>query len=193
MRKSENILSEKELPVINERIKQLIDHYAGGSVKLFSEQVKLASSQKLNRIFNIDKRNSEYPEVSSDILIAIANMYSIVDVNWILTGRGSMLRGEQKQPETQSADQTPIVQIFVAELSKKDAKIEELTTTITKMTGELATLKAQVNNENKEKEPGWKVGDVTEAFTEDLSESYGKSSLPTTIPSTSRSLSVGKT
>ena len=94
MVKSENILSADKLPAINTRIKELIEYYAGGSVKLFSEKINLASSQKLNRIFNIDKRNGEYPDVSSDILIAIANMYSDVDINWILTGNGDMFRGK---------------------------------------------------------------------------------------------------
>lgn len=92
MMKSKNILSEKKIPAINQRVKMIIDHYAGGSVKLFSEKIELANSQKLNRIFNVDQRNGEYPIVSSDILIAIANMFSEVDINWILTGKEEMLR-----------------------------------------------------------------------------------------------------
>lgn len=92
MAEKENIFSGKPLPAINQRVKMLIDHYAGGSVKMFSELIKLSNSQKLNRIFNVDRRNGEYPIASSDILIAIANMFSEVDINWVLTGKESMFR-----------------------------------------------------------------------------------------------------
>lgn len=92
MAEKENIFSGKPLPAINQRVKMLIDHYAGGSVKMFSELIKLSNSQKLNRIFNVDRRNGEFPIVSSDILIAIANMFSEVDINWVLTGKESMFR-----------------------------------------------------------------------------------------------------
>lgn len=90
MQKTENIFSENKLPALNERIKMLINHYASGSVKLFSEYIKLSSSQKLNRIFNIDKRNGDYPEASTDILLSIANMFSDINMRWLLTGNGDM-------------------------------------------------------------------------------------------------------
>lgn len=60
MEESENIFSKRPLPAVN------------GSVKRFSEMIHLSSSQKLNRVFNLDRRNNEYPEVSSDILLSIA-------------------------------------------------------------------------------------------------------------------------
>lgn len=111
MAKSENILSNKNLPAINMRVRQLIEHYAGGSVKQFSEKIKLASSQKLNRIFNIDKRNGEFPEVSSDILIAIANMYSDVDINWVLTGRGKMFLENTNLTSSDSSTDITTIQL----------------------------------------------------------------------------------
>lgn len=79
------------MPALNKRVKDIVDHYTGGNVKRFSEITGLASSQKLNRIFLIDKRRGEYPEVSSDIILAIANTFSEVDKNWLLTGDGDML------------------------------------------------------------------------------------------------------
>lgn len=111
MAKSENILSNKKLPAINMRVRQLIKHYAGGSVKQFSEKIKLASSQKLNRIFNIDKRNGEFPEVSSDILIAIANMYSDIDINWVLTGRGKMFLENTNLTSSDSSTDITTIQL----------------------------------------------------------------------------------
>lgn len=49
MQENENILSMNELPPLNLRIKGLIEHYANGSVKKFSEIIQLSSSQKINR------------------------------------------------------------------------------------------------------------------------------------------------
>ena len=92
MEKNESIFSIKHLPAVNERVKQLVDLYANGSVKRFSEMIHLSSSQKLNRVFNLDKRNNEYPEVSSDILLSIANMFVEINTEWLLTGRGEMLK-----------------------------------------------------------------------------------------------------
>lgn len=97
--RDENIFSTKPLPVINERVRQLVDYYANGSVKRFSELIELSNSQKLNRIFNLDKRNNEYPEVSSDILLSIANKFSYLNTDWLLTGRGSMLKSDSGQSE----------------------------------------------------------------------------------------------
>ncbi len=98
MGESENIFSTKHLPVVNERVKQLVDFYANGSVKRFSEMIHLSSSQKLNRVFNLDKRNNEYPEVSSDILLSIANMFADINTEWLLTGRGEMTKTSQPTP-----------------------------------------------------------------------------------------------
>lgn len=98
MEESENIFSTKHLPVVNERVKQLVDFYANGSVKRFSEMIHLSSSQKLNRVFNLDKRNNEYPEVSSDILLSIANMFADINTEWLLTGRGEMTKTSQPTP-----------------------------------------------------------------------------------------------
>lgn len=90
--KTENIFSENNLPNINKRIKSLIEYYTNGSVKRFSEMIQLSSSQKLNRIFNIDKRSGQYPEVSSDILLSIANMLSDINTDWLLKGQGDMIK-----------------------------------------------------------------------------------------------------
>ena len=98
MGESENIFSTRHLPVVNERVKQLVDFYANGSVKRFSEMIHLSSSQKLNRVFNLDKRNNEYPEVSSDILLSIANMFADINTEWLLTGRGEMTKTSQPTP-----------------------------------------------------------------------------------------------
>ena len=117
MGESENIFSTRHLPVVNERVKQLVDFYANGSVKRFSEMIHLSSSQKLNRVFNLDKRNNEYPEVSSDILLSIANMFADINTEWLLTGRGEM---------TKTSQPTPTEHIQTSCVSKNKDKVDGL-------------------------------------------------------------------
>lgn len=152
MAKSENILSIKELPAINLRVRQLIEHYAGGSVKQFSEKIKLASSQKLNRIFNIDKRNGEFPEVSSDILIAIANMYSEIDINWVLTGRGKMFI--EKTNSTSSNSSTDITTIQLVNTIQLQAEtIGSLKKEVEVLQDRIQKLQQDVSNSKDEDAP----------------------------------------
>lgn len=126
MEKTENIFSEQKLPDINLRVKTLIDYYTNGSVKRFSELIKLSSSQKLNRIFNIDKRNGEYPEVSSDILISVANMFSEIDARWLLTGQGEMFSSNDKFKNSQPDNELIEIQReLIIQLKARIADLEE--------------------------------------------------------------------
>lgn len=137
MEKAENIFSDQKLPDINFRVKTLIDYYTNGSVKRFSELIKLSSSQKLNRIFNIDKRNGEYPEVSSDILISIANMFSDVDARWLLTGQGEMFLSNDKSKYFRSDNelietQRELIIQLKARISSLEEKLNQSTSEIKK-------------------------------------------------------------
>ena len=76
---------------VSQRIKLLIDTYADGSVRKFSNLINLASSQKLNRLFNLDTRNNKYPEPSFDIIASVANKFPTINLNWLMTGDGNML------------------------------------------------------------------------------------------------------
>lgn len=77
-----------ELPAINKRIQYLVESKANGSVRKFAQLTGISSSQKLNRIFNLDKRNDKYPEPSLDMIQSIANKFSNVNLNWLLNGEG---------------------------------------------------------------------------------------------------------
>lgn len=161
--KNENIFSNKPLPAINERVKILVDHYAKGSVKRFSEIINLSSSQKLNRIFNLDKRNNEYPEVSSDILLSIANMLSDINTEWLLTGNGTMSKtscsaepththithlSNDKNNETEEYKQQfhpEIVDRLLATIQDQAKEIGKLEQTITQLRRELGDTVSAAN------------------------------------------------
>lgn len=89
-----NDKAENFLPGLNSRIKDIVQKYSNGNVALFSTTLPNITQQRLNRIFNLDTRTKKYPSVPDDILISIADVYSNVNLDWLLTGRGEM----EKQP-----------------------------------------------------------------------------------------------
>lgn len=84
----------KPLPPLNARINSLVWHFSQGNVRDFIAKLEGISHQVLNRIFNIDSRNGEYPGVSSDIIAAVVKGYDGVNAEWLLTGNGTMLKSQ---------------------------------------------------------------------------------------------------
>lgn len=78
------------LPAINQRVKDVIDCYTNGTISAFADKLGAISQQTVNRIFHIDKRTGKYPVPTTDILVAITNMFVDVNPRWLLTGSGSM-------------------------------------------------------------------------------------------------------
>lgn len=127
-----------EIPKINERILQLIDYYTNRSVKKFAESIKIPQ-QTLNRLFNIDTRTKKYPVATTEILVAITEMYVDVDANWLLTGRGAMLMTQQSAVDTAVYSETTTERLF-AIIKEKDSKIEEQARAIGRLEGQVEIL-----------------------------------------------------
>ena len=148
---SENIFSEKPLPGINKRVRELIEYYTEGSVMRFSEMIGISSSQKLNRVFNIDKRNGEYPEVSSNILISIANKFRDLNLRWLLTGSENMFSGNLKGNIPQNNDIFDSeIKLYKTLLDEKDKKIIEQAKEIGRLEAELKMAKNTIGHEDAE-------------------------------------------
>jgi len=88
-----------ELPPINQRIRELVYEFTNGSVRKFSLDIG-HSSQKINRLFNIDPRSEKYPEPSLEIVKAIASKYSTVNFQWLNFGEGEMLKKAAQSENT---------------------------------------------------------------------------------------------
>lgn len=86
------------LPPINQRIQDLIDKHSDGSVRGFANDIGLESSQKLNRLFNLDGRSGKYPEPSLPILTAIANKFDTVSIDWLVYGKDSATANALSKP-----------------------------------------------------------------------------------------------
>ncbi|WP_242398044.1 hypothetical protein [Bacteroides xylanisolvens] len=124
---------------INDRFIKSVNYLI--SNKLVANKIDLAESlgignTKLSEILN--KRM----KAGTDLIACLCYKYSI-NSDWILIGRGSMLPNEQPQQleQTQSTDQSQIVQIFVSQLEKKDEEIKSLNQQIAQMSEELGHLR----------------------------------------------------
>ena len=85
-----------QIPKINARIMQIIDYKSNGNRKKFAETIGIAQ-QSINRLFNIDNRTKKYPVATTDMLIAITEMFVDINARWLLTGDGKMLQVDNLQ------------------------------------------------------------------------------------------------
>lgn len=124
--------------MINERIMELINVISNGNKRAFSRLVEV-NPTVIENIVGTRKGKPGY-----DLLEKISFAIENINTDWLLTGRGQMLRNNQEQsfPSQQSnvapVDQTQIVQIFMAKLDEKEAKIEELNQRIIELSTKLA-------------------------------------------------------
>ncbi len=72
-----------------ERILQIIKHYDIGSVNNFAKNyLGYAASEKINRL----RKEGNNP--SYEIILDISNKFEDIDLNWLITGKGYMLKSE---------------------------------------------------------------------------------------------------
>ena len=95
------------LPPENERVKNVIDYYCNGNESLFSSEIKV-SQPRVNRLFNVDPRNGKYPLPSFEIIQSIINKFIDLSSEWLISGRGNMLKKENNTP-TINHDRMPTI------------------------------------------------------------------------------------
>lgn len=158
------------------------------SVRAFEQQISASNGL-------IRKAITNSTDIQSKWLAAIADNYPQLDMNWLLTGRGSMLRNSKNPEETNvgvpsnanpisSAEESVIYMMYKEKDSEVGALKEEI--------GGLKERIRQLESQDKEPEHHPSVDKVTETFTSDLSGDYGEGFLPTNQPTTSKRLSAGK-
>ncbi|WP_053326901.1 S24 family peptidase [Chryseobacterium gallinarum] len=79
------------LPIENQRVKNVIDYFCDGNVLRFSKEIGI-SQPRINRLFTIDTRSGKYPLVSFEIIQAIINKFIKIDSEWLIVGKGEMLK-----------------------------------------------------------------------------------------------------
>lgn len=127
-----------EIPDINNRIRQLVDYYANGKVIRFSDLIGV-KQQTINRLFNLDTRTGKYPVATTEILVAITEMLVDISADWLLIGRGEMLK-----PKTGKQN---IVAEVMCKSDPRDAEIIAANKEIVETQKELiSTLKQRIND-----------------------------------------------
>ncbi len=104
-----------EIPAINARLRKVIDEKYFGNVSSFAESIGVVP-QKVNRLFNIDRRTGKYPLLNkTDIIDRLQALNNDINISWLLTGEGEMIKMEGK-----SLEETATVRKSITSYNKKD-------------------------------------------------------------------------
>ena len=109
----------KNFPSVNDRILYLIDSQLGGNKKKFAERIGFAPQV----VFNIVSGRKSKP--SFDVLEAIISSFDEISPEWLLTGKGAMLRG-QSAPEVAPPPSEPAFPGFIEEIKSLSVKVGRL-------------------------------------------------------------------
>ena len=121
---------------VNDRILYLIDSQLGGNKKKFAERIGFAPQV----VFNIVSGRKSKP--SFDVLEAIISSFDEISPEWLLTGKGAMLRG-QSAPEVAPPPSEPAFPGFIE-------KIQELSVKVGRLEAENEHLRAAIEAKQRE-------------------------------------------
>ena len=109
----------KNFPSVNDRILYLIDNQLSGNKKKFAERIGFAPQV----VFNIVSGRKSKP--SFDVLEAIISSFDEISPEWLLTGKGAMLR-EQSAPEVAPPPSEPAFPGFIEKIQDLSVKVGRL-------------------------------------------------------------------
>lgn len=165
------------------RIKEFMEYKSLNSLMLANE-LGYKSSEKISRLFRDGKAKPSY-----DIIYDISNMFEI-NVDWLITGRGTMLRNSEIPEESKlgvihtdsalSTEESIIYKMYREKDEENKALIRE--------NGRLEERIRQLESQDMEPEP---IIGLSDAFTNKSSGDYGEGFMPTK-KSPSKKSSVGK-
>lgn len=125
---------------VNDRILYLIDSQLGGNKKKFAERIGFAPQV----VFNIVSGRKSKP--SFDVLEAIISSFDEISPEWLLTGKGAMLR-DQSAPEVAPPPSEPAFPGLIE-------KIQELSVKVGRLEAENEHLRAAIEAKQREIEEG---------------------------------------
>lgn len=203
---------EEKLAEISARITKIIG-YLGETSNSFATKLGYLRAQT---VYDIQKMKSA-PSYDFFQRFSNAGYSAIIDIDWLLTGNGSMLK--QNVSNEKNADNTLvssdkdtinkhtnqeetsyIYKMYQDEKTdwkeeKKELKtqIDQLQSELRQQSAELAALKAlHPQSQDKESEPHSRMNEALETFTDKPSGDYGEGYSPMKKPTTSKRSSAGK-
>jgi len=109
----------KNFPSVNDRILYLIDNQLSGNKKKFAERIGFAPQV----VFNIVSGRKSKP--SFDVLEAIISSFDEISPEWLLTGKGAMLR-RQSAPEVAPPPSEPAFPGLIEKIQDLSVKVGRL-------------------------------------------------------------------
>lgn len=112
---------------MEDRIRQLID-YLGISTRQFEQKISVSEGL-------IHKAIARKSGLKSDTLAKIMDIFPQINPDWLLLGKGEMLRTSEASsaaPETANSNVTTLINILNNTLAEKDKQIDRLLSIIEK-------------------------------------------------------------
>lgn len=104
---------------MKDRLKQIIDYY-NITTNNFSQKIGVSEGA-------IRKAMTQNTTLRSDTLDKISQNFADINIDWLVTGRGEMLRNDQPQTTTHSDENVSrLISILENTLKEKDSQINRL-------------------------------------------------------------------
>lgn len=133
---------EQSLPPKNQAIKNLIRERFDGNVSAFCRELNMRDTQKINRLFSIDRRNGKYPTPSTEILELISNKLQIPIDELFVVSQTNVFGDNNYKGKIEKDVDTSLVDKFLAEIGeqrkmaqKAQEHVDRLIALIEKMQG----------------------------------------------------------
>lgn len=190
---------ENKTAEISERIAKILQ-YTGDTRNGFAIKLGYERAQTIYDIMNMKSA----PSYDFFRRFSISEYSDIIDLKWLLSGEGDMLRNNEESirgvtsdaTNIPSAEETIIYKMYKDEkeekerlMKEKDLKIDQLQSELRQQSAELAALKALRHSQNKEYQ---KFGGVVDTFASEPSTDYGGDFSGMNPPADSKKSSAGK-
>lgn len=105
---------------MKDRLKEIIDYY---NLNTHQFEVKINASESTIRKALVGKNS-----ISTDTLLKISDTFPEINLDWLITGKGEMLRHEAPTATTEPRNDTlaALIASFQATLAEKDKQIDHL-------------------------------------------------------------------
>lgn len=110
---------EQSLPPKNQAIKNLIRERFDGNVSAFCRELNMRDTQKINRLFSIDRRNGKYPTPSTEILELISNKLQIPIDELFVVSQTNVFGDNNYKGKIEKDVDTSLVDKFLAEIGEQ--------------------------------------------------------------------------
>ena len=110
---------KQSLPPKNQAIKNIIRDRFDGNVSAFCRELDMKDTQRINRLFSIDKRNGKYPTPSTEILELVSNKLQIPIDELFVANLTNVFGDNNYKGKIEKGVDTSLVDKFLAEIGEQ--------------------------------------------------------------------------